>query len=58
MSDEVLQNNRKKALKTLDKLKQAAYSGLTCEEYDMIKSAYLFIKMRKTLADNEALRRF
>lgn len=58
MTDEVLRNNRKKALKILEKLKQTAYSGLTCEEYDMIKSAYLFIKMRQAIADNEALRRF
>ena len=45
-------------VKDVEKLKQTAYSGLTCEEYDMIKSAYLFIKMRQAIADNEALRRF
>lgn len=53
MTDAQLKENRKRTLKTLSKLMHDAYSGLACDEYDMIKSTYLYIKMRQTLYNME-----
>lgn len=46
------QNNRKKALRELNKLMKMAYSGLTCGEYDILKAAYEYIDMKNYLENN------
>lgn len=51
MTDKDLQANRLHFIKELEALKNKAYSGLTCEEYNGIRLVQNYILMRYKLTE-------